>query len=36
VAHIEHFIADYNHNLKLFIWTQSVVDQKWLKPCFAV
>ena len=35
VAHINSFIASYNHDARPFVWTKSVVHQKRLKPCFA-
>lgn len=35
VAHIKHFIADYNENARPFAWTKSRVHQKRPKPCFA-
>ena len=34
--HIDSFIANDNENARPFVWTNSVVHQKRLKPCFAV
>ena len=36
VAHIDSFIASYNETAHPFIWTNAVVHQQRLKPCFAV
>jgi len=36
IAHIDNFIASYNHDARPFVWTKSVVHQKRLKPCFAL
>ena len=35
IAHIDAFIADYNHTARPFVWTKSEVYQKRLRPCFA-
>jgi transposase len=35
-AHINSFIASYNHDARPFVWTKSKVHQKRLRPCFAV
>jgi len=35
-AHINDFIASYNDTAQPFVWTKSKVNQKRLKPCFAV
>ena len=34
-AHIDAFIADYNHTARPFAWTKSQVHQKRLKARFA-
>ena len=36
VDHIDSFIASYNADARPFVWTNSAVHQKQLKPCFAV
>jgi transposase len=36
MAHIDSFIANYNAAAQPFVWTNSAVYQKRLKPCFAV
>lgn len=36
IAHIQRFIAEYNDDAHPFVWTESVVHQKRLKPCCAV
>ena len=35
VTHIKRFIVSYNTNGKPFVWTETAVDQKRLKPRFA-
>src|SRR5664279_740179 len=35
IAHIDAFIASYNEPARPFVWTNSQVHQKRLKPCFA-